>query len=134
MSSLYARGNAIIPVTGVDLSAAQGKAVKFAAGVVAVNDSAVVPAIGIVLEGNVAAGRSSIGILGGLQAPVLVKIAADSAALKLGDTIQQKNDGTFTKDAGAGNARCVLGVITSLDGAVAGDLAEAQLFAPQIRA
>lgn len=133
MSSLYARGNAIIRVTGVDLSAAQGKAVKFANGVVAVNDSATVPATGIVLDGNIAARDSSIGILGGLQAPVLVKIAGDSAALKYGDTIQQKNDGTWTKDAGAG-ARAVGGVITAEDGAVAGDLVEAQLFAPQIRA
>lgn len=133
MSSLYARGNAIIPVTGVDLSAALGKAVKFTAGVVAVHDSATVPATGIVLEANVAAKQSSIGILGGLEAPVRVKIAADATALKQGDTLQQKNDGTWTNDAGAGNARCVGAVLVS-EAAAAGDLADAVVFAPQIRA
>lgn len=133
-SSLSARGNAIFPFTGVDFSAALGKAVKFAAGVPAVNDSATVPAIGIVLEGNVAAGISSIGILGGLPEPVLVKIAGDSAALKFGDGIQQKNDGTWTKDVGAGTGRAVGGVIADLNGAVAGDLVAATVFAPQIRA
>jgi hypothetical protein len=134
MSSLYARGNAILPYSGVDFSAAQGKAVKFVNGVPAVHDSATVPATGIILEGNVAAGVSSIGILGGLPAPVLIKIAADSAALKFGDTVMQKNDGTWTKDVGAGTGRAVGGTITDLKGAVAGDLVEAQTFAPQIRA
>lgn len=132
-SSLYARGNAILPVTGVDLSAAQGKAIKFTAGVPAVNDSATVPAIAVVLEGNVAAGNSSVGFLGGLVAPVLVKLAADTAAVKFGDGLMQKNDGTFTKDTGAG-ARCVAGFVTAPNGGVAGDLIEAQLVAPQIRA
>lgn len=133
-SALYAQGNAVVPVTGVDLSAALGKAVKFAAGVPAVNDSATVPAIAVVLDGNTADKQSSLGILGGLDAPVLVQIAADAAALKFGDTIMQKNDGTFTNDAGAGNARCVCGVITDPNGAIAGQLVAAQLFAPQIRA
>lgn len=132
MSSLYARGNALIPVTGVDLSAALGKAVKFTAGVPAVNDSATVPAKGVVLEAAAADGVSTIGILGGLTAPVRVKIAGDSADLKLGDGIMQKSDGTFTLDTGA-DPRCFAGVITDPNGAVAGDLAEAQLVAPQIR-
>jgi hypothetical protein len=134
MSKFFSAGSAIVPVTGVDFSAAFGKAVKFVAGVPAVNDSATVPAIAIVLEGNTADKQSSLGILGGLENPVFVQIAGDSADLKFGDTIQQKADGTWTKDAGNGTARCVAGVITDPDGAKAGGIARAQTFAPQIRA
>lgn len=132
-SSLAARGNAIYRTTGVDLSAALGKAIKFVAGVPAVNDSATVPAIGIVLEGNVAAKESSIGILAANLPPVRGLIGA-SADLKFGDTVQQLADGTWTKDLGVGNARAVAGVICDANGAVAGDLAEIAFFAPQIRA
>ena len=134
MSEFFSVGNSVLPVTGVDFSAALGKAVKFVAGVPAVNDSATVPAIAIVLEGNVATKQSSLGLLGGLADPVFVQIAGDSAALSFGDSIQQKADGTWTKDVGTGTARCVGGVIANLAGAVAGDLVAAQIFAPQIRA
>jgi hypothetical protein len=134
MSEFFSSGDSILPVTGVDFSASPGLAVKFTAGVPAVNDSATVPAIAVVLEGNVAAKQSSLGVLGGLPKPVRVRIAADSADMSQGDTIMQKNDGTFTKDVGAGTARCVCGVITEVKGAKAGDLAGAQLIAPQIRA
>lgn len=133
MSKFFALGDSVIPVTGVDFSAALGKAVKFTAGVPAVNDSATVPAIALVVEGNVAAKQSSLLILGGCAEAVPVRIAADSAALKQGDSIMQKNDGTWTKDVGAGTARCVGGIITSLS-AAAGDIASAVTFAPQIRA
>lgn len=133
-SSLAAAGNSIIPVTGVDLSAALGCAVKFTAGVVAVHDSATVPAKGIVLEGATAAKQSSIGLLGGLGFPCLVKISDAATALKVGDSIQQAADGTFTNDAGTGNARCVTGTISDLNGAVAGQLVAAVVYAPQIRA
>ena len=133
-SSLAARGNSIIRVTGVDLSASLGKLVKFANGAPAANGSATVPATGIVLDGNIATAPSSVGILGGLSFPVRVQISATANPLKQGDTIQQAADDTFTNDAGAGNARVVAGVITDPNGAAAGDLAEALLFAPQIRA
>ena len=132
-SSLYAQGNAIRPVTGVDFSASLGKAVKFAAGVPAVNDSATVPAIAIVLDGGTASQQSTLGFFGGLTAPVLVQIAGDSAALKFGDTLMQKADGTFTKDVGPGTARCVLGTVTDPAGAVAGQLVAAQLYPAHTR-
>ena len=134
MSKFFSMGDSVITVTGVDLSAALGKAVKITAGVVAVNDSATVPAKAIVLEGNVAAKQSSIGLLGGLPEPVLVQIDAGATPLAFGDSIQQTATGTWTNDAGAGNARAVSGVISDLGGAVAGQLVAAQLFAPQIRA
>lgn len=133
MSSLAARGNPILPVTGVDLSAALGKLVTMTAGVPAVSASATVPAVGVVLEGNVAAKNSSIGFLGGNLPPVRALISAASADLATGDTLQQAADGTLTKDLGAGNARVVCAVLTDLNGAKAGDLAEVTFFPGQIR-
>lgn len=134
MSKFFSMGDSIIPSLGVDFSAALGKAVKSVAGVPAVNDSVTVPAVAIVLEGNIATRQSSLGLLGGLDAPVLVQISAAANPLKQYDTIQQAADGTFTNDAGAGTARVVCGVIAAPQGAVAGDLVPALLFTPQIRA
>ena len=134
MSSLLARGNAIIQVTGVDFSASQGLAVKFAAGVPAVNDSATVPAAAVVLDGNAAGKPTSVGILGALPGPVYLKLSAATAAVKQGDRLQQAADGTFTKSLGAGNARVDVAVGTAPNGGVAGDLVEAATLAPMIGA
>lgn len=132
-SSLAARGTPILAVTGVDLSNNPGYLVTLTAGVPAINASATVPAVGIVLDGNLATRNSTLGFLGANLPPVRVKISATSAALNLGDTVQQAADGTVTKDLGAGNARVVVGVVTDPNGAVAGDLAEVSLFPGQIR-
>jgi len=132
MSSLAARGNPIIPFTGADLSAALGKLVVFTAGVPAVSASATVPATGVVLDGNVAAKQSSIGMLGGNLPPVRALISASSAQLYPGDKLQQAADGTLTKDLGAGNARVTVATLTDENGAVAGDLAEVSFQTPVI--
>jgi hypothetical protein len=131
-SALAARGNAILPITGVDLSAALGKLVTFAGGVPAVSASATVPAVGIVLDGEIATKESSIGFLGCSIPPVRALISAAANPLEQGDTVQQAADGTLTNDAGAG-ARVVVGVLTDPNGAVAGDFAEVSFFTPQIR-
>lgn len=127
MSALYTRANAIIPVTGVDLSAAEGKLVKFTAGVPAVHDSATVPAVGVVLEANVAAQDSSIGILGALSGTVRLKT---SEALTKGQRVQQKNDGTVEADDGPGTARVVVGI--ACEDAAVNQLVEVATFAPMI--
>jgi hypothetical protein len=128
-SSLSAGPN-VVPCTGVDLSAALGKLVKITAGAVAVNDSATVPAKALVLEGNLAARQSTLAILGAVPFACFVQIAAGSAALAFGDYLQQAADGTFTKDTGAPNARCICGVVTDPAGAVAGQLVAAVVFRP----
>lgn len=133
MSSLASRQSPIYALTGVDLSAALGKLVTFAAGVPAVNASATVPAIGIVMEGNTALKNSTIGFLGANLPPVRAAISATSVALSPGDSLQQAADGTLTKDLGAGNARVVCGILTDANGAQPGDLAEVTLFPGQIR-
>jgi hypothetical protein len=133
MSTLAARQSPILPFTGVDLSAALGKLVTFAAGVPAVNASATVPAVGIVLEGNDATHQSSIGLLGGNLPPVRMLIDGASAQLYPGDTVQQAAGGGVTKDVGTGTGRVVVGVLSDPNGAVAGDLAEVTPITPQIR-
>jgi hypothetical protein len=134
MSSLAARGNPIIPTTGVDLSASLGKLVKFVAGAPAANGSATVPAVGVVLEGNIATKESSVGLLGGNLPPVRALISGASAALHQGDLVMQAADDTLTLDVGPGTGRVVVGVLSDANGAVAGDLAEVTFFTPQIRA
>ena len=137
-STLQAKGNAIYPETATDLSAGIGKLVTFTAGVPSVSASATVPAVGIVLDarkrtvGSTTTNDNAIGILGALPGPVRAQISATATPLKFGDTVQQAADGTLTNDAGAG-ARVVVGVVSDLNGAVAGDLAEIAFFTPQIR-
>jgi hypothetical protein len=133
MSTLAARQSPILPSTGVDFSAALGKLVTFAAGVPAVNASATVPAVGLVIEGNDATHQSSLAFLGGNLPPMRALISSASAQLYQGDTVQQAADGTLTKDVGTGTGRVVVGVLTDPNGAVAGDLAEVTFFTPQIR-
>jgi hypothetical protein len=127
-SSLAARGIPILPFFGVDLSAALGKLIVFNAGVPAVNASTNVPAIGIVLDGNIATKESSIGILAGNLPPVRALISAAAAPLTQGATLQQAADGTLTNDAGPGNVRVVVGVLSDPNGAQPGDLAEVTFF------
>jgi hypothetical protein len=127
MSALKARDNAFVVVDGVDYTDKEGYLVKSAAGVHAVNDSATAPAIGVLVEGNAAAKNSTIGILGAIEGSVRMK--AGGAIAKF-DRVQQKNDGTVITDAGAGNARVVVGV--ALEAAAAGDLFEVAPIAPMI--
>jgi hypothetical protein len=128
-SSLQSRGNAVYQYTGVDLSASRGLLLKSdGAGGFAVNDSATVPAVAVVLDGAVAAKVSSVGILGGLPGPVFVKLGG---TVKAFSRIQQKNDGTVVADLGAGNARVVVGCLGEVGGD-AGDYIPAVLFEPVI--
>jgi hypothetical protein len=89
-----------------------------------------VPAKALVVEGNIAARYSTLLILGGAVDAQFVRIAADSADLKQGDLLQQKSDGTFTKDLGAAVARCICAIVTNPNGAAAGDLVSATVFKP----
>jgi len=126
-SALLTRENAIVPVTGVNYTGKEGYLVKAAAGVHAVNDSKTVPAFGVILDGDVAAKNSSVGILGGLAGPVRLKAGG---AINQFDRLEQKNDGTVVADEAAGTARVVIGV--ALEAAAAGDLFEAATIAPVI--
>lgn len=138
-SSLQAKGNAIYRDTATDLSAAIGKLVTFTGGVPAVNASATVPAVGIVLDarkktsvnGSTTYYDNQIAILG-RTGPVRALLSATSAAVNFGDTVMQAADGTVTKDV-TGSARVVTGVCTDENGAQPGDLFEICTFDGDIR-
>lgn len=128
MSSLYSRGNAILPftpsATHVDK---EGYLVTLAVETATISASATVPATGVILEGKATTGKSSIGILGALAAPVRMKT---SGIIVKGARVQQAADGTIVTDAGAGNARVVVGV--ALEAAVSGQLIDVATIAPMI--
>jgi len=135
-SALQAKGNAIYLDATVDFSAAVGKLVVFSAGVPAVNASATVPAVGVVLDArtrtalNVTTYVNSLGILGGLPGPCRGQISAASAGLSFGDRLMQAADGTLTKEV-TGSPRVVVGILSDQNGANPGDLAEVTYFTPQ---
>jgi hypothetical protein len=126
MSALATRQSAIIPITGVDLSAATGLLLKEDSGSLAVNDSATAAARAVCLDGNVAAKDSTVGILGCLSQTFRLK--AGGAITKF-NLVQQKSDGTVEVDAGTGS-RVIVGV--ALEDAASGDLFEVAPIAPRL--
>jgi hypothetical protein len=134
MSSPYsARAGAVIEAMGAaDLSEKRGYLVTLAAvaGVLTatVSASAAVPATGVVMNGEAVANKSSIGILGAPGIGTVYMKA--SGVIAAGARVQQAADGTIVTDAGAGNARVVVGV--ALEAAAAGDLIEVAPLAPMI--
>lgn len=136
-SSLQARGNAIYEDTTTDLSASIGKLCTFAAGIPAVNASATVPAVGIILDartrqlfsGGTTTYQNALGIMGALPGPCRALISGSSAALAFGDRVMQAADGTLTKEV-TGSPRVVVGIMTDANGAVVGDFTEISFFAP----
>src|SRR4051812_7698796 len=121
MSTLYSRGNAIVPftpsATHVDK---EGYLVDLAGDTATISASASVPAKGVILEGKATTGQSSIGILGGLAAPIRLRAGGTIAK---GAEVQQNTNGTVLTDAGNGNARLIVGV--ALEAAVTGQLFDA---------
>lgn len=128
MSALKVRETAIVPVTGVDLSASTGLIVKYDDGTVAVNDSATASAVGLCIEGNAATKTSSIAILGAVEGTFRAKLGG---TVKRFQALQQKNDGTLEADAGTGG-RVVVGV--AQEAGASGDLIEVALLAPRVLA
>lgn len=130
MSSLYSRGNAIVPFTpSASQAGLEGYLVDLAGDVATVSASAAVPAKGVILDGQDVNDQSSIGILGGLAAPVKLRAGGNIAK---GAEVQQNNDGTVITDAGNGNARLIVGV--ALEAAIAGQLFSAVTHKPIARA
>lgn len=129
MSSLLARGKAILPIVGAtDLTAKRGALVTLSdvGGVLTatLSASATVKAKGVVLDGAPTTAKSSIGILGALDGTVYMKAGG---AITQGDFVQQGADETIATDAGAG-ARVLVGV--ALQTGVSGDLIEVAPLAP----
>ena len=129
MSTLYSRGNAIVPFTpSASQEDMEGYLVDLAGDTATISSSASVPAKGVILEGQDVSGISSIGIIGGLAAPVRLRAGGTIAK---GAEVQQNNDGTVLTDAGSGNARLIVGV--ALEAAVTGQLFDAVTHTPIAR-
>jgi hypothetical protein len=129
MSTLYSRGNAIVPFTpSASHLDKEGYLVDLAGDIATISSSASVPAKGVILEGKDVTGVSSIGILGGIAAPVRLRAGGTIAK---GAEVQQNTDGTVITDAGNGNARLIVAV--ALEAAVAGQLFDAVTHKPVAR-
>jgi len=134
-SPLKNRDEAIFPAIGAtDLTSKQGYLVTLSATAnqrptltATLSASATAPATGVILDGGTASQTSSIGILGALSGSVRMKT---SGVIAQGARVQQAADGTIVTDAGAGNARVVVGI--ALEAAVSGDLIEVAPLAPMI--
>ena len=125
MSALYARGNAIIPLTPNETHVdKEGYLVTFSGTTASLSASATVVATGVILEGQATTGKSSIGILGALAGTVRLKA---SGTITAGARVQQSTDGSIVTDAASG-ARVVVGV--ALESGVSGDLIEVATFTP----
>lgn len=92
-------------VAAADHSAKRGFLVKLSSGQAALNDSASVPAFGVILDGEKAGGMDSVGVLGGNLGTVKLKAGG---AITQGSKLQQKSDGTVVVDDGA-TARVIVG-------------------------
>lgn len=126
-SAKYVRDLAIVPMTPTaDHSTNKGYLVTNSSGSAALNTSATVPALGVILDGEPTSGQDSIALLGGNHGTVKLKAGGTIAKFA---KVQQKTDGTVQTDAGTG-ARVIVGV--AMESAVSGDLFEAMLIYPII--
>lgn len=126
MASALYDGSSIIPLTPsathVDK---EGYTVTFSGDTATISSSATTASTGVILEGATTAGKSSVGILGALQAPVRLKAGG---VIAKGERVKQHTDGTVIADAAG--ARQVIGV--ALEAATAaGDLIIVATFTPQ---
>ncbi len=123
--SKFAREEAVLALTPTaDHSAKRGYLVKNSSGSAALNDSATVPAMAVILDGEPTTGKDSVALLRGGVPPVKLKASGTIAKF---DLVQQAADGTVVTDAGTG-ARVLVAV--AMEAAAAGELFEAAVFAP----
>jgi hypothetical protein len=106
-------------VAAADLSEKRGFLAKLSSGQAALNDSASVPAFGVILDGETTGGMVSVGVLGGNLGTVKLKAGG---TITLGAKLQQKSDGTVIVDDAA-TARVIVGI--ALEAAVVDELFEA---------
>jgi hypothetical protein len=127
MSAKFVKDLAIIAMTPTaDHSAKKGFLVVNSSGSAALNASATVAALGVILDGETTTGKDSIGLLGGNLGTVKLKAGGN---ITLFAKLQQKNDGTVVVDAGSG-ARVLVGL--ALEAAATDEIFEAMVFYPII--
>ena len=127
MSAKFVKDFAIIAMTPTaDHSANKGYLVVNSSGSAALNASATVAALGVILDGEPTTGKDSIGLLGGNLGTVKLKAGGTITAFT---KLQQKNDGTVIVDAGTGS-RVIIGM--ALEAAVNTEIFEAMVWKPEV--
>lgn len=128
MGAKFVKDLAVItlqPAGSEDHSAKKGYLVKLSSGKAALNDSATVPAFGVILDGEANGGVDGIGVLGGNLGTVKLKAGG---AITFGARLMQKNDGTVVVENTA-VARVVMAI--ALEAAADTELFEAMVIAPE---
>jgi hypothetical protein len=101
MSTLLARASSIIPITAAaDHTGKEGYFVEIATGKAAVVNAATDIPLGVIVQGDVADGKDSIAVPGGLAGTVKVKLGGDVTAI--GAFLTVTADGDVIADAGSG--------------------------------
>ncbi len=128
-SALFTRAAATLSLSpAADYSAKEGYTVTHDGTTATISASATVPAVGVIMSGGKDANsKVTIGIIGSLSGTVRMKTSGIIAA---GARVQQAADGTIVTDAGAGNARVVIGV--AMEAAASGDIIEVATLSPMI--
>lgn len=128
MSSQLARMGSIIPLqAAADQTGKEGFFVEIASGKASVCNAATDVPFGIIVQGEVADGYSSIAIRGGIPGTVKVKLAG--AVTAIGTFLTVTSTGAVIADAGSGNrVRVALALETGADT----ELIEAVLIEPSV--
>lgn len=111
-----------------DQSARRGCFVKFNGAAAALVTSATDMPVGVLLDGDIAGGRSSVALYN-TAAVLKVKCGATPGSIVPGSLLQLQSDGAVRLDAGTG-ARVLVG--TALETGAAGALIDAILFRPAL--
>jgi hypothetical protein len=126
MSTLLARANSIIPITAAaDHTGLEGYFVEIASGKAAVVNAVTDIPLGVIVQGDVADGKDSIAVPGGIAGTVKVKLGG--AVTAIGAFLTVTTAGTVITDAGSG-AR--VQVARALETGAADELIEAVLINP----
>lgn len=108
-----------------DHTGKEGYFVEFSSGQASVSNSATDEVIGVIIDGETTAGRSSIALCGAFAG--IVKVKLNNASASQGDFLVLHTDGTVKTDPGTGG-RCR--VARALEGGAANELINAVLMHP----
>lgn len=124
------KSNGIIPLTPTaDHSDKEGYFVENSSGSAAIVNATTDIPLGVILDGEDTAGKSSIALCGGFHGTCYVKT---SGAIAFGALLQLAADGTVITDAATG-ARVIVGRKVDAGTCSSGDLIEAIIFRPDVR-
>ena len=126
MSKLLLDQGVIALTPTADQTLLRGYFVEASSGSAAICNAATDLPIGVIVDGGLTTGKSSIAVSPGLVVPVKVT-ATSPGTVVLGTYLTLKNDGTVQADAGSGDR---VQVARALESAAAGEIISAVLINP----